>query len=97
RIEQAVEAGWLDGLPGAGQPLVFEEDAFVSPMQRMVNRILKNAGFAPEEVSLRQSIETIRRELEKTPAGAKRKKLREDLAWAVLKLAHAGTERQSAQ
>ena len=54
RILEAVRNGDFDHLPGAGRPLVFEDEPFVSPEQRMANHILRNAGFAPPEIGLRR-------------------------------------------
>ena len=56
RIQQAIEQGDLDDLPGAGKPLALEEDALVPEALRMAYRVLKNAGYVPEEVRLRGSI-----------------------------------------
>jgi DnaJ-like protein len=63
RISDAIKRGELDDLPGAGRPLVFDDDPFVSPEQRMTNRILKNAGFVPQEVLLRREIASLRQQL----------------------------------
>jgi len=60
RIADAIRRGELDGLPGAGRPLVFDDEPFQSPEQRMANRILKNAGFVPREVLLRKEIAALR-------------------------------------
>ena len=50
KIAEAAAQGEFDNLPGAGKPLDLEEDALVPEDQRMANRILRNAGFAPREV-----------------------------------------------
>jgi len=50
KIAEAAARGEFDGLPGAGKPLDLAEDPLVPEDQRMANRILKNAGFAPREV-----------------------------------------------
>lgn len=59
RIEAAISKGELDGLPGQGQPLRLEEDQLVAPEIRMAYRVLKNAGYIPEEVILRKEIARI--------------------------------------
>ncbi len=57
RIEEAMAKGEFDNLPGAGKPLPEEPDmATVAPSLRMAYRILKNAGYVPEEVLLRREI-----------------------------------------
>lgn len=63
RIADAIKRGDLDRLPGAGKPLVFDDEPFQSPEQRMANRILKNAGFVPQEVLLRREIANLRQAL----------------------------------
>ncbi len=50
RIAEAVENGELENLPGAGKPLVPDDDAMVPPDLRMAYKILKNAGYLPPEV-----------------------------------------------
>ena len=56
RILEALRNGDFDHLPGAGRPLVIEDEPFVSPEQRMANHILRNAGFAPPEIGLRRAM-----------------------------------------
>lgn len=97
RITDAIRRGDLDHLPGAGKPLEFEDDPFVGPEQRMVNRILKNAGFTPAEIllrkeiaALRREIEALRREIEALPTGDKRTALKRELAFLLLKLSERG-------
>jgi DnaJ homologue, subfamily C, member 28, conserved domain len=50
KIEEALARGEFDGLPGEGRPLDLDDDALVPEELRMAYRILKNAGFAPQEV-----------------------------------------------
>jgi hypothetical protein len=56
RILEAIGEGALDDLPGAGQPLEFEDDSHVPEDLRVAYKILKNAGFVPKEVALRKEI-----------------------------------------
>ena len=63
RILEALRNGDFDHLPGAGRPLVIEDEPFVSPEQRMANHILRNAGFAPPEIGLRREIARLRAEI----------------------------------
>jgi hypothetical protein len=51
RIEQAVARGEFDNLPGAGKPLVLDEDPLVPEEMRVAHRILKNAGYVPPELA----------------------------------------------
>ena len=56
RIKDALERGELDNLPGAGQPLELEDDSRLDPELRMAYKILKNAGFTPPELDVRNEI-----------------------------------------
>jgi len=51
KIAAALEAGELDGLPGAGKPLDLDDDPLVPEDLRVAFRILKNAGFVPPELA----------------------------------------------
>lgn len=90
RIADAIRRGELDCLPGAGKPLEFDDDPFVSPEQRMVNRVLKNAGFTPPEVALRKEIARLRQEIAALPEGGPRNELKRKLAWLLLELGGKG-------
>lgn len=56
RIERALERGELTDLPGQGRPLSLEDDTCVAPELRLAYRILKNAGYVPEEIEMRREI-----------------------------------------
>lgn len=71
RIVDAIARGELDNLPGAEAPLDLDDDALVPAALRLAFRVLKNAGYVPEEVRLRREIadlETIAREPGGDPA-----------------------------
>lgn len=59
RIQEAINNGVLDDLPGAGKPLVLEDDSHVPEDLRVAYKILKNAGFVPPEISLRKEISQV--------------------------------------
>jgi len=56
RIQEAVERGEFDHLPGAGKPLTLDDDTLVPEALRTAYRLLKNAGYVPPEVTLRREI-----------------------------------------
>ena len=89
-ISEAVLRGDLDGLPGAGKPLEFEDDPLVTPEQRMVNRILKNAGFTPREIVLRKEIAALQQEIRNTPGGERRDRLKRELAMLLIQVSEQG-------
>lgn len=90
RIAEAVLRGDLDELPGAGKPLEFADDPLVTPEQRMVNRILKNAGFTPREIVLRKEIATLQKEIRNTPCGERRDRLKRELAMLLIQVSERG-------
>ena len=63
KLAEAVSRGEFDDLPGAGKPLDLEEDPLVPEDLRMAFRILKNAGYVPQEY-LKEVREELRRAAE---------------------------------
>lgn len=55
-IDQARARGDLDDLPNEGRPLELDDDSMVPPELRAAHRLLRNAGYLPEEVRLRREI-----------------------------------------
>jgi hypothetical protein len=90
RIADALARGELDNLPGAGKPLEFDDDPFVSPEQRMINRILKNAGFTPREVLLRREVAELRQKIDAMPPGSQRDALKRDLVLLLVQVGERG-------
>ena len=54
RIREAIRQGVFDDLPGAGKPLLLDDDTMVPEDLRMGYRILKNSGFVPPELETRK-------------------------------------------
>ena len=52
RIAEAIERGELQNLPGEGRPIELDDDRLVPEELRVAYRILKNAGYIPQEVRL---------------------------------------------
>jgi len=61
RIAEAQRAGAFDNLPGAGKPLDLDDDRLVPEDVRMAYRILKNAGFVPQEIEERKEAADLRK------------------------------------
>ena len=59
RIREAMERGEFDHLPGRGKPLPPEDWALVPEELRVAHRLLRNAGYLPEEVRLRREIKDL--------------------------------------
>lgn len=60
RIKEAIDDGEFDGLKGSGKPLVFEDESWIPEDLRLAYRILKNNGFIPPELELRNDIINLR-------------------------------------
>jgi Domain of unknown function (DUF1992) len=61
KLLEAVSRGEFDDLPGAGRPLVLDDDPLVPEDLRLAYRILKNAGFVPPEVQALNEIAALER------------------------------------
>ncbi len=86
RIADAQRRGELDDLPGAGKPLVFDDDPLVDGETRSFNRILKNAGFTPTEVGLRRELAALRAELAAGAGGPQLEEMRRRVAELLIQL-----------
>jgi hypothetical protein len=87
KIREAMERGEFDDLPGAGKPLVMEEDLAGVPAElRMAYKILKNAGFVPPEVELRREIMSLRELVSTMEDDDERRQKQRELDFKLLKL-----------
>ena len=60
RISAAIQRGEFDDLPGKGSPIAEEHGwQLIAPELRMAYRLLKNAGYVPEEASLLREIQDV--------------------------------------
>ena len=94
RITEAQRRGDFEHLPGRGQALDLEEPPFVSDEQRMINRILKNAGFAPSEVGLRKKLAELRQALVHETDSTRRAHIRGRIALVATELAEVSRRSQ---
>ena len=62
KIQEAIDEGVFDNLPGKGEPLKLDDDPFTPPHLRLANRILKNAGVLPDWLQLEKEIEAARQD-----------------------------------
>jgi hypothetical protein len=70
---------------------VFDDELFVSPEQRMVKKVLRNAGFTPPEIGLRKQIAALRAEIAALEEGSERRRqLRRRLAMLIIQLQEMG-------
>jgi hypothetical protein len=81
RIETAIAQGMLDRLPGAGRPLILEDDRLVPEELRAAYRMLRNAGFGPPEVEARREVCRLVAFLATLDDDASRRRALTKLAW----------------
>lgn len=90
RIEEAQARGELDDLPGAGQPLVLDDDRLIPEHQRLAYRILKNSGYLPPELEQHREAVDIALQLAQLESGEYKTQLLERLTRINLWLAECG-------
>ncbi|MEA3569394.1 DnaJ family domain-containing protein [Paenibacillus phoenicis] len=56
KIAEAMARGEFDHLPGKGKPLKVEDLSGVPEDLRMAYKLMKNAGYVPEEIQLQQEM-----------------------------------------
>ncbi|MBM7717072.1 DUF1992 domain-containing protein [Siminovitchia sp. FSL H7-0308] len=83
KIRKAYEEGEFDELPGFGKPLPEENLEGIPKELRMAYRVMKNAGFSPDEMDVKKELMTIedliRRSEDELEIEQLRKKLNEKL------------------
>jgi hypothetical protein len=91
RILEAIEAGDLDRLPGAGRALALGDDSHLPEELRTAYRVLRNAGMVPEEVSLRRELRSLEATLESlADDAAAAARARQRLLWIRVRLEARG-------
>ena len=60
KINEAIEAGEFDNLPGAGQPIDLKEYFSMPPECRAAFQLLRNAHIVPTEVELIRELNRLR-------------------------------------
>lgn len=58
-IQEAQQRGEFEGLSGQGRPLPQESDPFMPETLRMAYKMLKNAGYVPEEIQAQREIRSL--------------------------------------
>jgi Domain of unknown function (DUF1992) len=89
KIQEAIQRGEFDDLPGAGKPLALHDDPLIPEDLRVAYRILKNAGFVPPEVELHREVRSIEQLLESLPYGQERARALRRLQLLNVKLAES--------
>ena len=95
KIQDGIERGDFDGLPGRGSPLKLDDMSGVPSHLRLGYKILRNAGVAPPEVELRREVYRLDREIAATSdpsalADLRRRRSDSDLSLAIMLERRAG-------
>lgn len=83
RIAEAATRGEFADLPGAGEPLVLEDDALIPEELRAAYRLLKNAGYVPPELEYSREIRDIETLLQQAQTEEMRGSLLARLNWLI--------------
>lgn len=67
KIQEAVNNGEFDNLPGQGKPLKLDDESRVPDDLRLAYKVLKNANCLPPEVELRKEIRQMEDMLDHIP------------------------------
>lgn len=67
KIQEALQNGEFDNLPGKGRPIVLEDDSRIPEDLRIAYKILKNANCLPPDLELRKEIKQMKELLEAMP------------------------------
>jgi len=80
-IQEAMERGEFDNLPGKGKPIDLTE-YFETPEEiRVANSILKNAGMTPREVDLLKEIAELKQKLAAEPEEGKKREFEKQIRY----------------
>jgi hypothetical protein len=85
RIRQAMAEGEFANLAGAGRPLIFEDETWVPEDLRLAYRFLKNAGYVPPELELRNEILALKDLLETIDNDKERIRRLRELNFKIMK------------
>lgn len=86
KIQEAIESGEFDNLPGKGKPLDLEA-YFATPADlRLGYSVLKSAGCVPEEVALQKEIAQLKEDLSQCADEQKCRAISKEIESRSLKL-----------
>jgi hypothetical protein len=96
-IREAREQGAFDNLPGAGQPIRWDDESLTAEDQRLAHHVLKSNGFVPDWVAavqeLQKQYQAARAALERARE-AHRHRLLDAAGWQAARDAFRETARQ---
>ena len=85
RIKKAYRDGEFENLPGYGKPLNLEDLSAVPEELRMAYKMMKNAGFSPEEQKLRQEVMTVESLIRNCENPDEKNRLNQELSQKLLR------------
>ena len=86
KIQEAMERGEFDNLPGQGKPLPLEEDSHIPEELRVAYKILKNADCLPPELEAKKEIRQMEDLLVNIPDEKERYKLIKRINYMIMRL-----------
>jgi hypothetical protein len=86
KIQEAMERGEFDNLPGQGKPLFLEEDSHIPEELRVAYKILKNADCLPPELEAKKEIRQMEDLLANIPDEKERYKLIKKINYMIMRL-----------
>lgn len=93
RIQEAMERGEFDNLPGAGKPLRIEEPPVLNSDLWWALKILKQANFVPDEVRWRKQIDELRARMHGVRDEEELRQVVREMNELIEKLSGMGTNR----
>ncbi|MBM6997190.1 DUF1992 domain-containing protein [Paenibacillus sp. DXFW5] len=93
KIAEAMARGEFDDLPGKGKPLKVEDLSGVPEDLRMAYKLMKNAGYVPEEIQLQQEMVRLADLLAACEEGPEKQALKKQVSEQRLRLNLLADER----
>ena len=85
-IQEALDRGEFDDLPGRGKPIQIEDDSGVPEDLRLAYKVLKNADCLPPELQLKKEIRQMEELLENIPDEKEKYRQIKKINYKIMKL-----------
>jgi hypothetical protein len=86
KIQEAMKAGEFNNLSGAGKPLCFDDETWITEDLRIAYRFLKNSGYIPQELEVRKEIFSLRDCIDSLDDDKERLRKLRELNFKIMKL-----------
>jgi len=86
KITEAMMNGEFDNLSGKGKRLELEDETWIPEDLRITYRLLRNAGYVPPEIELRNEIISLKNLLDTLDDDKERLKKMRELNYRIMKL-----------